>query len=370
MVDTRDLGHLRRIVVKLGSRVVTSQHLEALVEQICRLVARDIEVVLVSSGAVATGMEIVGLTERPKELSQLQALAAIGQADLLGRYNTMMATWDRRCAQVLLTHENISHRRHAMNVLRTLEDTLALGVLPVVNENDSVATEELRFGDNDRLAASLASLLGADLVILLSDVDALYDRNPQHHETAQPLHEVYDIDDDVIAMAGASSSAVGTGGMASKVYAAQVATEGGVPLIVVGGHVPKVLTRLLSGEVLGTRFQVSANPRINRRQHWIMHLSKVNGTIVVDKGAEDALRRRGSSLLAIGVVSARGQFQRGDAVEIVSSGGSLIAKGLIGCDDETLRRIKGLRSEEIFELLGMPAVGSVVHRNDLVLQSN
>ncbi len=243
----RELGGVRRLVVKLGSRIVVSEAFDGIVDEAARLTSAGTEVVIVSSGAVAMGMRCLALEERPSGLSRVQALAATGQAELIGRYNERLALHGCRCAQVLLTHEGLSARRHAMNIRHTLEDLLALGILPVVNENDSVATEELRFGDNDRLASAVGATLGADLVILLSDVDALYDADPRVDPGASRLLEVTTIDATIRAMAGSAGSSLGTGGMASKIAAAELAVGAGIPLIVASGQDGDVLRRLLAG---------------------------------------------------------------------------------------------------------------------------
>jgi len=361
----RELGPVRRLVLKLGSRVVLSSAFDGLVDEAARLTAAGTEVVIVSSGAVAMGMRCLGLDERPQSLSRVQALAAAGQAELIGRYNERLATHGLRCAQVLLTHEGLSGRRHAMNIRHTLEDLLSLGVVPVVNENDSVATEELRFGDNDRLAAAVGATVGADLVVLLSDVDALYDADPKTHAGARPLAEVAAIDEAVRAMAGAAGSSVGTGGMASKIAAAELAVGAGIPLIVAAGSDGDVLGRLLAGEPIGTRFAAPA--AVGRRRHWIGFLSKVKGTVTVDAGAVVALRNRGSSLLAAGITRVDGVFERGDSVRVIDGVGDEIARGLSGYASDDLSRICGCRSEDVLRVLDVDAADPAVHRDDLLL---
>ncbi|MDP6944077.1 MAG: glutamate 5-kinase [Myxococcota bacterium] len=361
----RTIGTVRRLVVKLGSRVVLSEAFNGLVDEVGRLTRGGTEVVVVSSGAVAMGMSCLGLDDRPRSLSRVQALAAAGQAELVGRYNERLATLGCRCAQVLLTHEGLSRRRHAMNIRHTLEDLLAMGLIPLVNENDSVATEELRFGDNDRLAAAVGATVGADLVILLSDVDALYDADPHASEDAQPILEVAAIDDAIRAMAGAAGSSMGTGGMASKIAAAEIAVGAGIPLIVASGGEGDVLGRLLDGEPTGTCF--AASPSVGRRRHWIGFLSKVQGTLTVDAGAVKALRERGSSLLSAGITGVTGAFERGDAVQVIDEAGTEVARGLSGYASDDLSRICGCRSEEVLRVLDVDAVDPAVHRDDMVL---
>ena len=364
--DRRDSStNVRRLVVKLGSTTVTSESFESLVGQIAQARGAGIDVVLVTSGAVAAGMEVLGVAERPSETSRAQALAAAGQAELMGRYARSLGAHGLRCAQILLTHEDLSHRRHLLNIRHTLESAFRLGLVPVVNESDTVATEELRFGDNDRLAAAMGSVIDADLVILLSDVDALYDADPRSEPEARVIEEVPEISDAIRAVAGTASTGLGTGGMRSKIAAAELSTGAGVPLIVASGSEPGVLNRLLDGERLGTLFSVGKET-LGRRRHWISALSKIAGTLVVDAGAARALREAGSSLLAIGISRSEGTYDRGDAVVVVGPDGEELGRGLVGYRSDDVQRIAGHRREAIMEVLGVSVAGPVVHRDDFV----
>lgn len=366
MSDTpRGFGAVRRAVLKLGSSTLAGMDLDALADAVVAARVGGVEVAIVTSGAVASGMARLGVHERPKEIAIKQALAAVGQVQLMGRYRAAFARHGVECAQILLTHEDLSNRRAFMSVRHTLGELFAMGVVPIANENDTVATAELRFGDNDRLAAAFATVADADLVILLSDVDALYDADPRKVPGAQPIHEVPHIDDHVREVAGGAGSGVGTGGMVSKVQAAEIATEAGIPLVIARGDDPALLAAILRGEQVGTCFL--PNRRVDRRRHWIHFLSKLKGTILIDAGALRALRERGSSLLPIGVTGIHGQFSRGDAVAISGPDGSVVARGLVGYDHETLARIHGQRSDAAAELLERAAIDPVVHRNDMVL---
>lgn len=366
-MTSRPTGTVRRLVVKLGSRVVLSPAFDGIVDEVACLSLAGTATVIVSSGAVAMGMRVLGLAQRPSSLSRVQALAAVGQAALIRRYDERLSASGCRVGQVLLTHEGLSRRHNAMNIRHTLEDLLRLGLVPVVNENDSVATEELRFGDNDRLAAAVAATVGAELVILLSDVDGLYDADPRTTRNAKPIAEVAVIDDTIRAMAGAAGSSVATGGMASKIAAAELAVGAGIPLIVASGQTRDVLGRLLSGEPIGTCF--AAAESVGRRRHWIGFLSRVQGTVTIDPGAVRALRERGSSLLAAGIVSVSGGFDRGDAVSVVDGSGAEVARGLCGYGAVDLGKICGCRSDEVLGVLRVDAADPVVHRDDLVLTS-
>ncbi len=363
-------GWPRRLVIKVGSstlatRVADRPYLEAFVDVIAALKHRGHEVTIVTSGAVACGMQRLGFSERPRELAQVQALAAIGQADLMGRYGAALARHGLACAQVLLTHEDIARRHHFLSLRHTVVELIDLGVIPIVNENDTVATEELRFGDNDRLAAAFSTVLEADLVILLSDIACLYDRDPRRDTEARPVREVARIDDAIRQMAGSAGSGVGTGGMISKIEAAQIAVEAGIPLVIAHGQDPAIVERIVAGAPEGTLFH--PHKKIDRRRHWIGFLSKLHGAVTIDAGAVKALRERPASLLPIGVVAVSGHFASGDGVEIRGPDGALIGRGLVGYDAGTLESIRGLRSDAVADKLGRSLIDPVVHRNDLVL---
>jgi len=362
----RDLGPIRRLVVKLGSSTLASVDLDALVDEVQRLRQGGVQVAIVTSGAVASGLARLHLAERPTDLARVQAIAAVGQVDLMARYRNAFARHGAHCAQILITHEALAERDHFINARHTLNELFDLGVVPVVNENDTVATEELRFGDNDRLAAAIATVMDADLVVLLSDIDALYTADPRVDPTAEAIHDVAVIDDDLRAVAGHAGSSVGTGGMISKIQSAEIAVEAGIPLVIARGDDPSLISRVVAGERIGTCFAANEN-RKDRRRHWIAFLSRIKGTVVVDGGAVEALRARGSSLLPAGVVAVRGAFDAGDSVLIEDPLGTEIARGVVGYDHATLARIRGMKSDEVSRLLDLTGVAPVVHRNDMVL---
>jgi len=358
-----------RVVVKLGSAALATVDLPALVAEMVAARANGVEVVVVSSGAVSSGMERLGLRERPTELARVQALAAVGQVDLLWRYREAFGAHGVHVAQILLTHDDLAERPHYLAVRHTLRSLLDTGVVPIVNENDSVATEELRFGDNDRLAAAVASLTEADLLVLLSDVDALYDRDPRQDAAATPLRVVPAIDGAVRALAGDAGSAVGTGGMRSKVEAAALAVRAGIETVLARGSVPGVLGRILTREPgLGTRFLASSSPA-SRRRHWIGTLSRVRGGVRVDAGAAEALLTRGSSLLPVGVTAVHGDFPRGASVSIEGPDGVELGRGLAGIPAGVLRQIMGLRRDQIRGVLGTDSIDPVIHRNDMLIHT-
>lgn len=357
----------RRVVVKLGSAALATVDLAALVGEMVTARTAGVELVVVSSGAVSSGMERLGVTERPAELPRVQALAAVGQVDLLWRYREAFSAHGVHVAQLLLTHDDLAERPHYLAVRHTLRALLDAGVVPIVNENDTVATEELRFGDNDRLAAAVASLADADLLVLLSDVDALYDRDPRGDDDAIPVPVVPVVDESVRALAGEAGSGVGTGGMSSKVDAASLAVRAGIETVLARGSVPGVLGRILDGEPgLGTRFLATQTPA-TRRRHWIGTLSRVRGGVRVDEGAARALLTSGSSLLPVGVVGVRGDFPRGASVSIEGPDGVELGRGLAGIPASVLRQIMGLRRDQLRGVLGTDTIDPVIHRNDMLL---
>ncbi|MEE2780241.1 MAG: glutamate 5-kinase [Myxococcota bacterium] len=360
------LKSVHRVVVKLGSTTVSSPVFSDLMEDLQACRERGVEVVIVTSGAVAAGMKVTGAMDRPTVLAEIQALAAVGQAAVMGWYNEAFSRHGVHCAQLLLTHEGISHRKHLLNIRRTFDAVLSRGIVPVVNENDTVAVEELRFGDNDRLASALASVVEAGAVILLSDIDALYDGDPRQDEGARPIPEVMEIDQQIRSVAQGQGTDLGTGGMASKVAAAELSMAAGIPLIVASGSETSVVSRLLSGEALGTCF----NPKgriVGRRRHWIGFLSKIQGSVTVDPGAVVALKDRGSSLLSIGVTGVEGVFDRGDAVAIVGPEGAEVGRGIVGYGSAELDLIAGSASDEAARILNVTVGNPVIHRNDLLL---
>jgi glutamate 5-kinase len=357
--DSRSaIAAARRVVVKVGSSSLTGPagglddgRLEALVDA---LAARDGEVVLVSSGAIAAGLPALGLARRPRDLATLQAAASVGQSLLVQRYATAFGRHGRTVGQVLLTADDVVRRSHYRNAQRTLERLLVLGVLPVVNENDAVATQEIRFGDNDRLAALVAHLVRADALVLLSDVDGLYDGDPRRTD-AQLVEQVRSAADLEAVQIGGTGSAVGTGGMASKVDAARLATAAGVPVLLTSA--PRV-AEALRGEG-GTVFATTGS-RSPGRLLWLEHASTPSGRLVLDPGAVAAVCDRRTSLLPAGVTAVEGEFAAGDPVELVGTDGVPVARGLVAYGADELPGLLGRSTREL-------GLREVVHRDDLVV---
>ena len=365
------IASAKRIVIKIGSSSLTGNAGSALdpaaVEKIVAIVSaaksRGAEVLVVSSGAIAAGLAPLGLTARPKDLATQQAAASVGQGLLIHRYTESFAKHSITASQVLITTEDIVRRVHYQNVQRTLFKLLQLGVVPIINENDSVGTQEIRFGDNDRLAALVALLIDADLLVLVSDIDALYDIDPSQ-AGAKAILEVTDFADiAAIEVGGAGSAGVGSGGMVTKVEAARIATSAGIPMLLTS---LAQSDRVIAGEELGTFFEAHSS-KTNSRLLWLAHASTPRGKLILDDGAVKAILERGVSLLPAGVTAVEGEFISGDTVELVSKSGKVIARGLVAFDAEEIPQMLGRSTKELAASLGAEYERELVHRDDLVL---
>ena len=366
-----EVTNAKRIVIKVGSSSLTgsagagldSAAVDRLVDAVASARARKIDVLVVTSGAIAAGLAPLGLKSRPKELELQQAAASVGQGLLMYRYTESFARYSITASQVLLTSEDIVRRSHYRNAQRTLERLLSLGVVPVINENDTVGTSEIRFGDNDRLAALVAHLVQADLLILLSDIDALYDA-PPHSANAKKIPEVSDFA--ALAEAsfgGAGSSGVGSGGMTTKVEAARIATSAGTAVVLTSlEHVQGAI----DGADIGTIFHAGSH-RAPSRALWIAHASSPKGALTLDAGATVAITERGTSLLAAGVTAVTGDFAAGDVVNLVSPQNKVIARGLVAFDSDEIPQLLGKSTKELAAIFGAEYDRELVHRDDLTL---
>ena len=371
-MNSLPLTRARRVVVKVGSALLVDQAtgqvnrawLGTLVEDLLRLRARKQEVVLVSSGAIALGRRELKLPAGPLELPQSQAAASVGQISLAHIYKELFAAAGVTVAQILLTLEDSEHRRRYLNARATLSELLGLGALPVINENDTVATTEIRYGDNDRLAARVAQMISADCLLLLSDVSGLYTADPNRDPGARLIPEIREITAEIEAMGGGSASAVGRGGMATKIAAAKIATTAGCAMAIAAGAPLHPVRRLEEGAECSW-FLPSLNPE-NARKQWIAGSLRPSGAVTVDAGAMQALRS-GKSLLPAGVVAISGRFARGDTVSVLDREGNEIARGLIAYNDGDATRIMGKRSADIEALLGFRGRDEMIHRDDLVM---
>ncbi len=336
-----------------------------LVKQVARLRAEGHEMLLVSSGAIFAGRERLGPPPRRKDIPFKQTLAAVGQVRLMGLYEQFFALYDTPVAQALLTRADLANRGRYLNARNTLLTLVRLRIVPIVNENDVVAIEEIKIGDNDNLSALVANLVDADLLIILTDQAGLFTADPRREPNARLIPEVTTIDDRVRRLAGGSGSGVGTGGMATKIEAAELATRSGTDVVIAAGAEPNVLPRLIAGEPLGTRFPAMVS-HVESRKRWILAESP-RGNILVDKGAAQALIRQGKSLLAVGVIGTSGQFKRGQTVRLMAPNGREIARGITNYNAADLALIRGHRSDEIPAILGYQYGPTVVHRDDMVL---
>jgi glutamate 5-kinase len=367
------LTRARRVVVKVGSGLITTpgtgpdpDRVGGLADDIAAVVGAGREVTLVSSGAIITGMARLGLTTRPRSIPEKQAAAAVGQSALMWYFEDAFKRHGIRVGQVLLTGQDISERSRYLNARNTLLTLLSLGVLPVVNENDTVAVDEIKVGDNDNLAALVAHLIDADLLVLLTDVEGLYTADPSREPDARRIETVTAITEEILRLADDRAGRVSVGGMQTKLQAAQKASASGIPMVIASGHERGVLRRLVCGEPLGTYFQ-PRDDRLAARKRWIAFAVPPQGRLTVDAGAKRALTDGGKSLLPSGLVEVHGDFRAGDVVALVAPGGVEFARGLVNYDAAELLRIRGAQTGAIEGALGYKSFDEVVHRDNLVL---
>lgn len=369
----QEAANARRWVVKIGSALLTADGrgldrsgIAGWVEQMIALHRRGIELVVVSSGAVAEGMSRLGWRQRPRALHELQAAAAVGQMGLVQAWESQFQRYGLHTAQVLLRHDDITARDRYLNARGTLKTLLRLGVVPVVNENDTVVTDEIRFGDNDTLAALVANLIDADLLVLLTDQAGLYECDPRQNPAASLISRATVQDPRLDDFAGGSAGALGRGGMVTKLRAARLAARSGAHTVIAGGRSEAVLLGLSHGEPRGTLL-VSAQPPWAARKQWLAGMLQTAGQLTLDEGAVRVLRERGRSLLPVGVTAVSGGFQRGDVVSCVGPDGREVARGLVNYGVSETQRILGRSSDQIAELLGYPGEEELIHRDNLVV---
>ncbi len=375
MISAReDLAGARRWVVKIGSALLTAdgrgldtERLQRWAAQIAALRARGCQVVLVSSGAVAEGLARLGWATRPANLSQLQAAASVGQAGLVEAYSRCFEAHGLRTAQVLITHEDVAHRGRYLNARSTLMTLLELGVIPIVNENDAIATDEIRVGDNDTMAALTVNLLDADGLIILTDQAGVFDADPRQNPHAQLIGESDAHDPVLLGSAAATGGALGRGGMRTKVLAARQAADSGAATIIADGLASDVLQQITTGKNVGTLLLPDHSGRRAARKNWIAGQRRVRGAVRIDAGAARVLREAGRSLLPIGITGVDGEFRRGDLVACIDSDGREIAQGLANYDAREVRLLRGQPSERITALLGYGGEAEFIHRDNLVV---
>lgn len=363
---------VKRVVVKVGSGVLTGADglnmavIDQLTTDICALRKRGIEVILVSSGAIAAGLRKIGISKRPQSLSQQQAMAAIGQGSLIMAYEDAFGHHGYKVAQILLTRDDLTHRRRYLNARNTLFTLLSWKIIPIINENDTVVVDEIKFGDNDNLSAMVTNLTESQLLVNLTNIDGLYDKDPRTHADAKLLEVVEKVDRRVTRFASSIPGFLGTGGMASKLRAAQQVALRGVPTIIANGLKPKILIQIFSGKKEGTLFLPQEVPLCSRK-HWIAFTKSPKGKIIIDRGAEKAILNLGKSLLPSGIVEVKGRFSLGDSVLLIDKAGEEIAVGMVNYHSGDIKKIIGAKSTEIQSRLGFKHDDEVIHRDNLVL---
>ena len=368
-----NLSQARLLVVKVGSSLVTAegrgidqQALAQRAAQIAQLNKRGVQVIFVSSGAIAEGIKRLGWPRRPKALNELQAAAAVGQMGIAQAYENAFAPHNINTAQILLTHEDLSNRTRYLNARSTLRTLLAHGIVPIINENDTVTTDEIKLGDNDTLGALVTNLVEADALVILTDQQGLYDSDPRKNPQARLINRIAAEHPDLESMAGGVGSAVGTGGMYTKVTAAKRAALSGAATVVASGREPDVLVRLIQGDAVGTLF-TSEHSRINARKQWLLGQVQLSGRVVVDEGAARAVAEQHASLLPVGCVRAEGHFYRGELVAVVDGGGKEIARGLANYNSSETAKILRTPSAQIERKLGYVMEDELIHRDNMAL---
>ncbi len=361
-----------RVVVKVGSNVLTRDNglnlkvVGSISRQISRLVEDGREVIFVSSGAMASGLKKLGLQKRPDQVPQRQAVAAVGQAGLIMEYEKAFARYQKKVAQILLTSEDLTNRMRYLNVRNAISTLLSWGVIPIINENDTVMVEEIKFGDNDHLSAMIALLLDADLLINLTDIDGVFDKDPRVHEDARLLPSISVINREIESVAGKIPGTLGTGGMLSKIKAAKKVTTAGVPMVIANGKTDNILLDLFQGRGEGTFF-VPRKKRLASRKCWIGFTLKPKGTVLIDDGALAAILQRGKSLLPSGIVRVEGNFSVGSPVALKKEDTDVLAVGLVNYSSSDIEKIKGLKTSQIKSRLGNKPYDEVIHRDNLTI---
>jgi len=362
----------KRVVIKVGSNVLTEDNglnlraMHAISHQISQLSNRGLEIILVSSGAMASGMKKVGLSRRPEAIPERQAIAAVGQATLIREYEKAFEKDNKKVAQILLTSDGLANRKRHLNARNTINTLLDWQIIPIVNENDTVMVQEIQFGDNDNLAAMITLLMNADILINLTDIDGLYDKDPRCNRDATLISQVSNFSREIEKFASGIPGALGTGGMLSKIKAARKLTTAGVPMVIARGEKPDILLALFAGEAHGTFF-VPKEEKLTSRKCWIGFNLKPQGALQIDAGAQEAVLRKGKSLLPSGIVAVEGEFGIGAPVEFKRGNSDVLGIGLVNYNSADIRKIMGLRSNRIKSVLGYKPYDEVIHRDNLAL---
>lgn len=374
MKETRKkyLRKIKKIVVKIGSSSLTSSqggldmdNLFKFTSEISDLWDKELKVIIVTSGAIAAGTKYLGITEKPKKFPELQAVAAVGQHDLMRVYSSFFYKKDKKVGQILLSREDTTRREQYLNIKNTIISLLKMNVIPIINENDSVALDEIKFGDNDTLAALVAGLTEADLLVILSDIDGLYTKNPQAFKDAELISVVSSITEDIEKVAGGIGSSYGSGGMITKIRAAKICSFSGIPMVIANSREKNILEKILSGSDVGTFFIPEESKKIASLKRWIAFGMITKGSVKIDRGAEEAIVKKGRSLLPVGVLEVSGKFVKGDNIAIISSDNRTVAKGLTNFTSEEIGMIKGKREEGILKEYGSCLCCEIIHRDNM-----
>lgn len=371
---TKLLKNARRIVIKAGSGILTGDNgfnntvINSLTNDICDLRSRGFEIILVSSGAIAAGMKKMGYDKKPDGISEKQAMAAIGQSRLMMAYEKAFGRHGVTVAQILITRDDLNNRRRYLNARNTIFTLLSWGIIPIINENDTVVIDEIKFGDNDNLSAMVANMTESNLLAILTDIDGLYDDDPRTNKNAKLIPLINKISSSHFQSATSVPGALGTGGMASKIAAARKATLKGIPVIITNGYTKNIIRKIMKGEETGTLF-LPQTKAVCGRKHWIAFTRAIKGKISIDDGAVKALIKNGKSLLPSGVIGVSGRFNRGDSVQIIDRNGNETAVGMVDYSSSELDKIKGLNSRKIEEMLGFKHNDEIIHRDNLLITS-
>ena len=366
------IAHVKKILVKIGSAVLTGAEgldlkiIDALVREMSDLSGQGYSIVLVTSGAIASGKHRLNITGKLKSIPEKQAAAAVGQGRLMRVYSKAFEKKGLYVAQILLTLSDLTDRQRYLNIRNTLSTLMEWGVTPIINENDSVAVDEIKFGDNDNLAAMIANIVEADIFINLTSTPGLYDCNPAESKKAKLIGLVREITSEIEAVATAETSSVGTGGMKSKILAAKKVTAIGIPCVIASGKRKNVLTDILAGKKIGTLFLPMAD-RLNSKKYWIAFTLRSRGRLIIDDGAKKALLDKGKSLLPSGIIDVEGDFDLGDPVSCIDREGTSLAKGLVNFSSAEIRKIMGLKTSQIYQVLGHKDYDEIIHRDNLVI---
>lgn len=368
------LKNIKKMVIKIGSSSLTSKaggldkvSVKRFVNEVSSLIKRGMEVIIVTSGAIAAGLENLNIKKKPEDITLLQAAASIGQVELMRLYSNLFLTSGLKIGQILLTHEDTTRRKQYLNIRNTIKKLISLNIVPVINENDSVAVDEIKFGDNDELAALVAILAESDILIILTDIDGMYDKNPRIYSDAKLISYIDKINEDIEKAAGGIGSTYGIGGMESKIKAAKICSFSGIKTIIANSKRKNILNKIIAGEDVGTFFAPQTVKKVKSIKKWIAFGMKTKGGIVIDRGAEEAVLNKGKSILAVGVVKVDGKFNKGDTLKVFSLDSKLIAKGISNFSSEDIEKIKGKNRDKILSEFDTSMCSEVIHRDCLVV---